>query len=291
MFEADSSNSSDSRKGRASGIGFLRMALTGCLVCLLHASAYAADSGADGKFDKRTSAHFVLYQDVDIDRSSGFRGSRRFEQQVLSILEQAYTSLDHFLGLRPERPLTVVVYDPIIFDATYSGLFRFPAAGFYGDSIHIRGGTAVTDQLSRVLHHELVHAALDAVSPSLTVPAWFNEGVAEWFEARAAGKRRLSEHEQSILSQASSLGLLFAFSDLTSGGLGHLQPESAQLAYLQSYGFFEYLARTHGDQKLLELLDDYLRNLHLDRAFRRTFRADIARLEARFAEELGRSTR
>jgi hypothetical protein len=266
----------------------LRVALAGSLACLLQASAAARDDGADGKFEKRTSPHFVLYQDVDIDRDSGFRGARRFEQQVLGVLEQAYTSLDQLLGLRPERPLTVVIYDPLIFDDTYSGLFRFPAAGFYGDTIHIRGDTVLTDQLAQVLHHELVHAAFDAVSPSLVIPAWFNEGMAEWFEARAIGKRRLSDQEQNILAQANSMGALFAFSELSSPSLAQLQPESAQLAYLQSYGFFEYLARTYGDQKLRELLDDYLRNLHLDRAFRRTFRADLPRLETRYAEDLDR---
>ena len=132
-----------------------------------------------------------------------------------------------------------------------------------------------------------VHAALDAVAPSLAVPAWFNEGVAEWFEARAAGKRRLSEHEQSILSQASSLGLLFAFSDLTSGGLGHLQPESAQLAYLQSYAFMEYLARSHGERRLRDVVSEYVRSGDLHRAFRRTYRADLEQLEQRHLRELG----
>ena len=146
--------------------------------------AHAGNEGADGHFEKRTSSHFVLYQDVDIDRSSGFRGSRRFEQQVLAILEQAYVQLDHFLGLRPERPISVVVLDPRIYDATYGGLFRFSSAGFYGDKIHVRGDVVVSDKLARTLHHELVHAALDAVAPSLVVPAWFNEGSAVWFEAR-----------------------------------------------------------------------------------------------------------
>ncbi len=258
---------------------------------VLTSASHARDDGADGHFEKRTSSHFVLYQDVDIDRSSGFRGSRRFEQQVLAVLEQAYVQLDRLLGLRPERPMTVVIYDPGIFDATYGGLFRFPAAGFYGDTIHIRGDTLVTEQLARVLHHELVHAALDAAAPSLVIPAWFNEGAAEWFEARASGKRRLNDYERGVLVQASSAGALFSLADLNTAALGHLQPEAARLAYLQSYGFFAYLARNQGEQKLRELIDDYLRGLHLGRAFRRTFRADLARLEVRYGEDLRSAAR
>ena len=58
--------------------------------------ASAADRGADGRFEKRTSSHFVLYQDVDIDEVGGIRGSRRFEQQVLDEL-----------GASPEETLHV----------------------------------------------------------------------------------------------------------------------------------------------------------------------------------------
>ena len=34
--------------------------------------ATARNRGADGKFEKRVSSHFALYQDVAIDRTSGF---------------------------------------------------------------------------------------------------------------------------------------------------------------------------------------------------------------------------
>ena len=54
------------------------------IAMLLTVQAHAIDRGADGEFDHRSSAHFELYQDVDIDRTSGFHGSRRFEQQILA---------------------------------------------------------------------------------------------------------------------------------------------------------------------------------------------------------------
>ncbi|MBY0399754.1 hypothetical protein K2X89_05630, partial [Myxococcota bacterium] len=138
------------------------------------------DAGADGRFERRDSFHFTLYQDVDLDESSGLNGSRQFEQDVLRELEAAYERLDRLLALRPDRKLPVTIWDPALFDARFAGLFRFPAAGFYGGTIQIRGAAGVTDALVRVLHHELVHAALDAES-SLVLPAWLNEGLAEWF--------------------------------------------------------------------------------------------------------------
>ena len=263
------------------------VSLLAVLAFLFASPVWAGDEGADGNFQKRTSSHFVLYQDVDIDRSSGFRGSRRFEQQVLDALEQAYDQLDHLTGLRPERPVTVVIYDPRIFDARFSGLFRFPAAGFYGDSIHIRGDTVVNDRLVAVLHHELVHAALDEQLPSQAVPAWFNEGLAEWFEARALGKRGLSPGQYQALSRLASQGGLFSLAQLSGRSLGGMNPESARLAYLQSYAFFDFLARRYGERKVPQLVGDYARSGNLDRAFKRTYRDGLDKLEMRFAQDYG----
>ena len=256
------------------------------LACSMATTGWARDEGADGQFSKRESSHFVLYQDVDIDRTSGFRGSRRFEQQVLEVLEGAYDRLDTHLGVRPERPITVVLYDPEIFDQRFAGLFRFQAAGFYGDSIHIRGATVVTDALVAVLHHELVHAALDNEAPSLAIPAWLNEGIAEWFEARALGQRKISVPQRSWLGERARKGALFSLADLSTSNLGHHAPPQARAAYLQSYAFVDFLVRKHGERRLRDLIETYTRTGQLDRAVRRSYRDDLPRLEQRFVDEL-----
>jgi hypothetical protein len=93
------------------------------------------------------------------------------------------------------------------------------------------------------------------------------------------------------LARAYANGALFSLAGLSAPSLAQFGPSAASLAYLQSYGFFVFLARNHGEKKLLELLDDYLRNRHLERAFRRTFRADLARLEERYGQELSAATR
>ena len=250
-------------------------------------AASAGDRGADGRFDTRTSSHFNLYQDVDIDQSGGFHGSRRFEQGVLAELERAYENLDRLLGLRPSRKIDVVIYDSAIFDQHFRGLFRFTAAGFYHGVIRIRGTTEMTVNLRRVVHHELVHAALDAAAPSYVYPGWFNEGMAEWFEARALGKRSLNGPEWSFLVQARKGGGLFSYQQLMAPGFGGLDQESARLAYLQSYAMIDYLARSHGERRLEEVVDGLVRSRDLNRTLRRVYRADLATLEARFFAELG----
>ena len=264
-----------------------RVAAAALAALSLVGGAAARDRGADGKFEKRTSSHFVLYQDVDIDETGGLRGSRRFEQQVLAELERGYDALDGYLGLRPPRKIDVVVYDPGLFDAQFAGLFRFPAAGFYHGVIRIRGGTSMTVNLSRVLHHELVHAAFDVAAPSVALPGWFNEGYAEWFEMRTQGKRHLSYRELHALTMGRSRGALFALSDLTHRGFGRFGTGSARIAYLQSYAFIEFLGRSYGEGALREYVLQVVRTGNLERSSRRVFRASLADLEGRFLAELG----
>ncbi|MDJ0785254.1 MAG: hypothetical protein QNK05_00510 [Myxococcota bacterium] len=253
---------------------------------ILAAPAGALDRGADGRFEKRESSHFVLYQDVDIDRSAGFHGSARFEREVLRVLEAAYGSLDRWLGLRPERKLPVYVYDPGIFDAQFAGLFKFGVAGFYAGAIRIRGDTAVTLQLSRTLHHELVHAALDAAAPSLPAPAWWNEGLAEWFEHRAHGSRRLSAREWGALGRAYQAGGWIPVAALQAPTFGHLHPETVPLAYLESRALVDLLERRVGADGLARTLDAWMRLRDLDRALRRTTRLDSASIESLLLGEL-----
>ena len=264
----------------------LAVALLGLGSMVAAPPAGARDRGADGHFNKRTSSHFVLFQDVDIDESGGLRGSRRFEDRVLATLESAFKSLDALLGMRPRRPLSVTVRDPAIFDADFASLFRFPAAGFYGESIHIRGATVVDQRLIRVLHHELVHAAFHVEAPSLGLPAWFNEGIAEWFEARATGQRGLGESRHAYLRNRARGGGLFTLAQLSRPSFGNLGPNAAGAAYLQSYAFIDYLARHYGERSIRDLVRELLRTAELDRTFRKIFRSSLSELEARWRAEL-----
>ena len=242
--------------------------------------------GADGEFEQRRSSHFVLHEDVALDDVNGLHGSRHFEQQVLAELERAYDVLGERLALRPQRRIDVVIYDPARFDATFAGLFRFPAAGFYHGVIRVRGDTQLTVALSRVLHHELVHAALDAAAPTLWLPGWVNEGVAEWFEARTDGQRELGPRERAVLESLARQGGLASLSALATPSFAGLDTRDAQVAYLQSYALVDYLARLEGERSLASFLAELIQSRNLDRALHRVYRLDAAKLEARFARDI-----
>ena len=251
------------------------------------ASFAIGNDGADGRFERRESLHFMLYQDVDLDDHAGLYGSRNFEQSVLRELEAAYDLLGRLLELRPGHKLTVSVWDPALFDARFARMFRFPAAGFYGGSIQIRGGDRVSEALVRVLHHELVHAALDAAAPNLLLPAWLNEGLAEWFEARSVGKRFLSAGEQAVLERVARSGGLAFLSELSQPAFGGFSPDAAALAYLESYAFVDFLAGRGGERGLAELCSAVLDSGSIERGVRRAYRRELAQLEHSFRHALG----
>lgn len=247
--------------------------------------AGARNRGADGKWSDRSSQHFVLLQDVAIDRYSGLGGSRQFERQVLDVLEHAYDEVRDALGVSPRRKLRAIVFDPNIFDAEYASRFGFRAAGFYNGAIHIRGGTRLDSRMVRTLHHEYVHAALDALAPG-AFPAWMNEGLAEYFERRALGRRVRSSGEQAALAQAAAQGHLFRLDQLSGASFAGLDSSAANIAYLQSYAFIEFLARRHGEDRLERLCENVARTRDPAKAVVRTFRDSLAELEAAMLAEL-----
>jgi hypothetical protein len=246
-----------------------------------------ADRGADGRFDVRRSSHFVLRQDVDIDQRTGVRGSRQFERDVLAVLEAAFERLEDDLGLRPRRSLDVFVYDAAVFDASFGGLFGFRAAGFYAGVIRVRGDVAVSAALASTLRHELVHAALDAAAPSLVLPAWLNEGLAEWFEARAVGRRGLGGGQVAALRSAAARGALPSLADLSAPGFGALSPDAAAIAYLTSYALVDHLARLRGEDAVRELVVGLVRSRDLERSLQRVARTGSLGLEGSLRAELG----
>jgi hypothetical protein len=81
-------------------------------------------------------------------------------------------------------------------------------------------------------------------------------------------------------------GGLVSLASLSQPSFGNLGPDAARLAYLQSYGMVEFLARRYGERKLRELCQSLARTRNLDRSLSKVYRSDLASLEARFLSEL-----
>jgi len=266
----------------------VRAAVVLAVLLLAAAPGHARSPGSDGRFERRSSENFVLYQDVAIDHRTGWRGSDQFEREVLASLESAHDGLREILGLDPRRRVVVTVYDPAVFDAQFAQLAAFQVAGFYAGSIRVRGDVRLTAELTRVLHHEYVHAALDAAAPSLVLPALVNEGLAEWFARRALGLPILEPYEAALLERAGLSADWLPLPALLGPSFASLEPHTAALAYLESRAFVAHLARHHGERSLLKFWRALVRSGKLDRALARAFGSDLEEIEARMLQELRR---
>ena len=111
--------------------------------------------------------------------------------------------------------------------------------------------------------------------------------MAEWFEARTAGKRGLSPGEQAVLREAAREQRLFGLFELSPPSFAVLGAGPAQLAYLQSYAMIDHLAGLRGERRLRDFVGDTIRDRSLGASFRRVYRFELAELPERFAAGLG----
>ena len=251
------------------------------------APAAAGDAAAASRFFSRSrTSHFLLRYDIAFEHRTGRDGSARFERELLRSLEASRRQLDKLLGLVPRHRIVVTVHDPVRFDRAFAPLFRFPSAGFFHEQIHVRGARRVTPRLARVLAHELVHAAFAQRLPSLTLPAWLNEGVAVWFEERSHGKRRLSALERGALIGAFERGAWLPLETLSKPSFAALSPARAELAYLQSYAMIVHLVARRGERALRAWIRRLPHSLDVARSFARETGLEIAELERSLRESL-----
>lgn len=249
-------------------------------------AAQARDRGADGKWSSRRSSHFELHQDVALDRYSGPAGSRAFEVAVLATLESAHDRVREGIGIDPRVRVQVFVYDPGVFDASFSERFGFRAAGFWDGAIHLRGGTQLDARLVGTLVHEYTHAALATLAPVAVWPAWLNEGLAELFEREALGQTQPSAQELAELQAAAARGGWLSLASLSGPSFAGLDESSARLAYLESYACVEQMLHRYGRERVERLVEELAKTRLLERALQRALRIDLAELENQLIAQL-----
>jgi hypothetical protein len=249
-------------------------------LCWLALAAGAADRGADGNFETRRSSHFVLLQDVAIDGYTGARGSRRFERDVLAVLEQAWHDVSHALEIEPRGKTRVVVYDTGVYDREFARLFQFRSAGFFDGAVHVRAGVAVDQALATTLQHEYVHAVLG----DLDLPAWLDEGLAEYFE-RPFGGRGPTAGELQVLRHLARSNQWIPIEQLSGPNFAGFDQNAASAAYLQSLALVSHLVSLRGERALGQMCRDLSRS-RLERALQRQFGLSPAELERALLAEL-----
>lgn len=128
----------------------------------------------EGGFKSASERHFI----------ARFEGAseERLAWTALDQLEKAWFTVGQQLDLYPPDAITVVVYT----GDQYRQATATPdwSAGAFDGKIRVREGLLAAERgtLTDTLVHEYVHAALHACVPSTSIPAWFNEGLAQQLE-------------------------------------------------------------------------------------------------------------
>ena len=146
----------------------------------------------------------------------------------------------------------------------------------------------------RVIFHEYVHSIVNTHFGKSQIPAWFNEGLAEYYETFAIeGHQRvklgLPQNRHLPLLQTNKLSPLDTLFKTTNSDLLDLGTHSRSLFYAQSWALIHYLVqngRSDGLNKFLTLL---LKNAPPEQAFRDAFQIDYQQMETELRRYTGQS--
>ena len=197
------------------------------------------DAGIHGSFDELRYERFrILFEGHD-ERSLAIDATRVFNSAFFRIAGRLgeYPSGTIVAVLYTEQQFRDVTRAPKWSGGAYDGRIRMPVAG----------AAQQPELFEKVLTHELTHAVIAGIAPT-GVPAWLNEGLAQYFDGTDANgaKRRMR-----------ALGRAIPLKHLE-GGFGGLGAADAQVAYDESLLAVSLIAERPGFgwTRLLHQLED-----------------------------------
>jgi tetratricopeptide (TPR) repeat protein len=221
------------------------------------------ETSVESSYAERETGHFVL-------RYEGEQSSEALRAQILDNLESAYKELAREFGSEPHSSVPVVLYtNQAFFDVTRAR----PWMGALNDGkirIPLRGITAMTPNLARVLRHELTHSFVDQVTMG-RCPQWLNEGVAQMLEPRP-------------LNGGATLAQLFKTDhelplNTLESGFATLSNEQVKLAYMESLATVIYIRDHYGMSDVLRILERLGQGESIESALRSTIHCDYRQLQ------------
>src|ERR1700693_4742733 len=197
------------------------------------------DKGEEESYKENESAHFTL-------RYSG-SAEPALAREVLRTLEMHYARINSELNFAPPDSIGVILYT----QQAFADITRAPGwVGALNDGrlrIPVQGLTSMTDELSRVLKHELTHSFIQQKTHN-HAPVWVQEGLAQWME----GQR--SKDNAAVLVQVYDEKQAMALGPLE-GSWMRLSSEVAAYAYSWALANIEYIVQADGMGDLERILD------------------------------------
>jgi len=214
-----------------------------------------------------------------------YDADKAFAQRLLDVALESLARLEEEVGVELEEPVKLVVYRS---KADMLGALAPRGRVFEAEVITL--GTVVSKdtvllhgthrEVERTIAHELTHVVvhLATENPYAGLPAWLDEGLAMYNEGELPAANR------KALERAIRENRLISVRSLTAP-TG--KPEEINLFYGEAYSVVEFLLKTYGKEKMMELLAVFKEGAAYDDALMRVYGFDQDGLDARWRESLG----
>jgi tetratricopeptide (TPR) repeat protein len=197
------------------------------------------DAQEEASYREGETAHFRL-------RYNG-EAAPELAREVLQTLEKEFEEISSTLNYVPPEPIGVVLYT----NQTFSDITRAPSwSGALNDGrirVPVEGLTSMTDELARVLKHELTHSFVGQKTDG-HCPVWLQEGLAQYME----GKR--SRSNAGALVSAYENHMDFSLASYETSWL-NLPRDTAAHAYAWSLATVEAMLTAGTMDDMSQILD------------------------------------
>lgn len=197
------------------------------------------DAQEEAAYHEGETSHFRLLYNGD--------ATPELARDVLRTLETEFDEISASLNYVPPEPIGVVLYT----NQAFVDITRAPSwVGALNDGrirVPVEGLSTMTDELARVLKHELTHSFVGQKTGG-KCPVWLQEGIAQYME----GKR--SRTAAAALSAAYEKHMEFSLASYESSWL-NLPADTAASAYAWSLAVVETIIGQNGMDDLGRILD------------------------------------
>ena len=217
--------------------------------------------------------HFIIKYHDEEARFDAF--------DVRELLRTTYEKISREFGYYFKHQVVVLLYD----EQEFNNLTKLPhwAAGVYDGKIRMpayKKGFSDKD-LEALTTHEMTHAFVADMSQG-RAPAWINEGLAEYQEAK------VTPNALPMFKAAVRSGNLIPLDQLMAhgGALTQTDPAAIALFYEESYHLVTYLVKRYGMFRVKQILGQMGTSKNSDEALRQVLKISVNRLEKEWKESI-----
>jgi hypothetical protein len=191
-------------------------------------------------------------------------------QEVLKTLESQYEEISVTLDYVPPEPIGVILYT----NQTFMDITRAPSwSGALNDGrirVPVEGLSSMTDELARVLRHELAHSFVSQKTGG-RCPVWLQEGIAQYIEGKRS--RTNAANLTTSFERHMEISLLSYETSWMS-----LPSDAASVAYAWSLAVVESIVTVNGVDDLERILERIAAGASAEDASRAVLREDYPEL-------------